>query len=280
MVYRAAMACTPALPRRALALLLLTACGEEPLGETGSSPPITMTPPSGTTEAPTTSGTSSTDDQGTAEPGTTTTGADGTTTTTGDDPTSSSSSTGDESTGPICDPGQPNCVCDNGQCVDGYTCMGGSCMQAMVCAGDVEVPGEDEMAPTPLDDITDNDDDFHQVTGVLSGAGDTDWYRYHGSDTALHVSEPTIEILSMTAGMRVCQFILCDTGNVAMTQVTCPEGTKFAISPNLRPGCCHDTGFQIADFNCDGNDESLQAWIRLDMPDQDICVDYEFKLHF
>jgi hypothetical protein len=278
-VYRAAMACTPAL--RALALALaLTACGDDGSGdEFTSSTPITMTPPSGTTAEPTTGGTSSTGEPTTGEPGTTTTGDDGTTTTTGDDPTSSSS-TGDESTGPICDPGQPNCVCDNGLCVDGYVCMGGSCMQAMVCDGDVEPPDEGEMAPTMLDDITDNDDDFHQVKGVLSGAGDTDWYRYHGSDTSLYVSEPTLEILSMTAGMRVCQFIQCDTGNVAMTQVTCPEGTKFAISPNLRPGCCHDTSFQISDFNCDGNDESLQAWIRLDMPDQDICVDYEFKLHF
>lgn len=266
------MACTPS---RTLALVLcLAACGDDGAGDSsfaGTNTDATTTPPltDPQTSEPTGGETS-------GEPGTST--GDDTTSTTSDDTTSST--TGDESTGPICDPGQPNCVCDNGLCIDGYVCMGGSCMEAMVCDGDVEVPGEAEDMPTPLDDISDDDDEFHQVPGVLSGAMDTDWYRYHGADTFGHTAEPTIELLTMSAGMRVCQFIECDAGGVALTKLTCPDGTKFAISGDLRPGCCHSAGFTISDFDCDGQDESVQVFLRLDMPADDICVDYEFKTHF
>ncbi len=263
------MACT----RHSILALLLTlaACGDDGSDDSsfaGATPDTTTTPPP--TDPQTSEPTSSTG----GEPGTTT--GDDTTSTSSDDTTTTS----DESTGPICDPGQPNCVCDNGLCIDGYVCMGGSCMATMVCDGDGEVPGEAEDQPTPLDDISDDDDEFHQVPGVLSGAMDTDWYRYHGSDIVLHTAEPTVELLTMSAGMRVCQFIECDAGGVALTKLTCPDGTKFAISGNLRPGCCHSAGFTISDFDCDGQDESVQVFLRLDMPAEDTCVDYEFKTHF
>jgi hypothetical protein len=171
-------------------------------------------------------------------------------------------------------------VCDNGLCIDGYVCTGGACMEAFVCDGDDEAPGEAEGLPTMLPDITDNDDDFHQIPGILSGAMDVDWYRFHGADTLGYVAEPTLEIVSMGPGMRVCQFLECDNGGVAQTNLTCPDGTKFAISGDLRPGCCHTTGFQISDLDCNTQDESVQIYLRLDMPDADTCVNYEFKAHF
>lgn len=267
------MACTA---HRTLALLLtLTACGDDGSEDSsfaGATLDSTVTPPQ--TDPPTSEPTSSTG----GEPGTTTSD-DSTSTSTstpGDDTTTNS----DESTGPICDPGQPNCVCDNGLCIDGYVCTGGTCMASTACDGDVEVPGEGEDQPTPLDDISDDDDEFHQVPGILSGAMDIDWYRYHGADTFGHTAEPTIELLTMSAGMRVCQFIECDAGGVALTKLTCPDGTKFAISGDLRPGCCHSAGFTISDFDCDGQDESVQVFLRLDKPAEDTCVDYEFKTHF
>ena len=277
MVYRPeAMA---ARPHRLFALLLLSCTGgEDGSAEGGASIPAdgSATMSSGASESPTTATTAPAETTADVPPTTAddTTGDD--TTTTGDDTTTAS----DDSTGPICDPGQPNCVCDDGMCIDGYVCTAGVCAAAMVCDGDLEPPDESEDLPTPLDDITDDDDEFHQIKGVLSGALDVDWYRYHGADTVLHVSEPTIELVSMSAGLRVCQFLECDSGGVALTKLTCPDGTKFAISGDLRPGCCHTTGFTISDFDCDGNDESLQAYIRIDKPDLDECVDYEFKLHF
>lgn len=271
------MACTP--PRRLLALLLTAAaCGDDGEVQTVEAT-VTNTAPS--TSTPTEAGTGDTGDTG----DTPTTGDAGTGTGAGDDTTTAADDTttdptGDESTGDICEPGMPNCVCDNGLCVDGYVCMGGSCMAQLVCDGDVEAPGEAEDLPTPLDDISDDDDEFHEVPGILSGAMDVDWYRYHGADTFGHTAEPTIELLTMTAGLRVCQFIECDSGGVALTKLTCPDGTKFAISGDLRPGCCHSAGFTISDFDCDGQDESVQVYLRLDMPAEDTCVDYKFKTHF
>lgn len=270
------MACTPL--RSTLALVLtLVACGDD--GMVITTPAVVTTgdettndPGTAATVAPTTSGTSESD--GSAEGDATTSSS----TSTGDDTTTSPTS--DDSTGPICDPGQPNCVCDNGLCIDGYVCTGGACMPVFVCDGDVEAPGEAEALPTMLPDITDNDDDFHQVTGVLSGAMDVDWYRFHGADKLGYVAEPTLEIVSMTTGMRVCQFLECDNGGVAQTNLTCPDGTKFAISGDLRPGCCHTTGFQITDLDCNTNDESVQIYLRFDKPDEDTCVNYEFKAHF
>lgn len=262
--------------------LALSGCTE---GEDGSADGSSYSGPTaatmttgGSTSAPTTDAASggsgdADDTTGDAPP---TTGDDTTTTnTTGDDTTT----TGVDDTGPICDPGQPSCVCDGDTCVDGYACVDGVCTAAMICDGDAEPPGESEMTPTPLDDVTDDDDEFHQIPGVLGGARDTDWYRYLGTDTLGHFAEPTIEVLSASAGMRVCQFIECVEGGPAQTDLTCPEGTQFAISPMLRPGCCHTTGFTIGDFGCSG-DEDMQVYVRLDMPATDTCVDYEIKLHY
>ena len=69
-------------------------------------------------------------------------------------------------------------------------------------------------------------------------------------------------------------------GGVAQTQLTCPDGTKFAISGDLRPGCCHTAGFQVTDLNCNTNDESVDIYFRFDKPVEDTCIDYEFKAHF
>lgn len=208
----------------------------------------------------------STDDATTLLP---TTGDD-TTTTTGDDTTGS--------TGPICEPGAGNCVCDNGTCVDGYVCDAGVCVEMLLCPGEEEFPGDSETTPKDLGDITDNDDDFFNVKNVLSGADDVDWYVYDASDTLGYIAEPTVKLIGGT--QRMCQFMLCANGNAAMTEVNCPEGSKFAISPMLRPGCCAETGVVIKDLNCSGQDESARVWVRIDQPAVDACSPYEIDLHF
>ena len=194
--------------------------------------------------------------------------------TTGDPDTSSS---GDE-TGPICDPGMPNCVCDNGSCVEGYVCQDDVCGVGLECPDDVEPPADAEATPVELGDITDNDDDFFEEMGVLSGSSDADWYRLHGADTLGYVAEATFTLVS--GAQRNCLFLECDEGGVALTKVTCPAGSDFAISPALRPGCCSADSFQIKDLDCPGNDESLQMWLRVDKPAADVCSPYGFKLHF
>lgn len=261
----------------ALLLLALAGCSE---GENDDDDKLTTTP-IGTSSDESSSGSGA---PTTTEVGTST----GTDASTGDEPTGSSTAavsttTGDETTsgttGPICDPGQGNCVCDNGMCVDGFVCEQDVCVPgAMVCPGDLE-PGDDaEETATDNGDITDNDNQAFTVSGVLSGADDADWYTYHGKDTLGYIAEPTLTFIE--GDQRMCLFVVCDAGGPALTKLTCPDGSKFALSPMLRPGCCSATSFSISDLNCDGQDESATMWVRIDEPTVDECTNYSLKLNF
>jgi len=273
------MACSR--PRFILAAALLTACSAgDNDDDTGNLSASASTTVSGTTDTPTSSGPGT--GTSTTSEGTSTTGEPGTTVvpTTGEPGSSSSSSgttTGDE-TGPICDPGMPNCVCDNGACIDGYVCQNDVCGVGLECPDDVEPPADAEATAKDLGDITDNNDDFFEQGGVLSGSSDVDWYTWHGADTLGYVAEPTFTLVS--GSQRNCMFFECDDGGVAQTKVTCPVGTDFAISPMLRPGCCGAESFLIGDLNCPGNDESATMWLRLDKSVADSCSPYDVKLNF
>lgn len=272
-------------PRSALlAVVLLVACSSGEGNDEGG--PATTTGISSATdpsssggssgssgEPTTTAGPGTTDDATTQTP--TTSEGDGTTST-----TAATLTTGDDtgSTGPICDPGGPNCVCDGDTCVDGYVCTAGVCVEQTLCPGEDESPGDSETTPKDLGDITDNDDDFFAVTNVLNGASDADWYYYDAADKFGYIAEPTLELVS--GSQRMCLFMLCANGNAAMTSVECPEGSEFAISPMLRPGCCSEATMVIKELNCDGQDESAHIWARIDKPAADACSDYEVKLHF
>jgi hypothetical protein len=270
-----------------LATLALAGCSEGDNDDNGKlTAAVTVTPDSSGdassgASAPTTTepaGTSAGPDSSTGDqPTSSSTAAASSTTTTGEDTTTGDTTTG-ESTGPICDPGQGGCVCDDGMCVDGYACEDGVCAPALMCPGDIEPDDNDEETAKSFGDITDNDDDAFTISGILGGAEDTDWYTYHGKDTFGYIVEPKVNLLA--GGLRLCQFLVCDAGGAAQSEVTCPAGTKFAISPNLRPGCCAATTFQVTEFNCTGQDESATIWIRVDQPLVDACTDYEIKVTF
>lgn len=139
-------------------------------------------------------------------------------------------------------------------------------------------PADSEDDPIQLDDITDDDDEYLLVSGALEGTGDADWYQYRGIDTFGHYVDPTVQFLSMEAGMRVCQFVECEESGIVKTNVTCPAGTVTALSAGLRPGCCDSAGFAIESVEC-GQTENLLVRIRLDKPETDTCVDYELRVH-
>jgi hypothetical protein len=269
----------------ALSLLCHVACSAGDNDESGTDTPLTLGDTTAQTTDPSSTGATTTTGEpatSTGEPTPTTSGD----TTSGTSTTSVDPTTGDitgdtgssDDTGPICDPGQPNCVCDGDACVDGYTCEAGLCLPVvMQCDADVESPGESEDTPIELGDITDDDDEFFDETGILSGATDVDWFHYHGADTLGYYAEPTVTLVAGT--QRTCQFLVCEDG-VALTTVDCPAGTDFAISPKLKPGCCGAASFVIKDFGCPGNDDSVDVWLRVDKAPEDICYDYNVRLHF
>jgi cysteine-rich repeat protein len=88
--------------------------------------------------------------------------ADGTTAGSGGMSSSSdggSTSSGGESstTGPLCDPGDENCVCDEGACAEGLTCIKDECVVLLCGNGDVEAPEECDDANMVDSDGCDND---------------------------------------------------------------------------------------------------------------------------
>lgn len=264
-------------PSLLLASLTLLACssGDDP-ADTSDSGVTTATvgTETSTTDASTATGTSTgptpTTSDGTTTDGETTTTSTTTTTGTTDEPTGT--------TGPICDPGQANCVCDGGACDDGLECVDDLCVEGLVCDGEIGEPDDSEANAQDLGEIDDDDDNTVMGDGVLSGAADVDWFTYHALDTFGHVAEPTVKVTS-SAAVRVCQFIECDTGGAVGTEISCPEGTQTALSGALRPGCCGGATFTVSDFNCSGSSDDLQVYVRIDKPSQDECVEYGLVAH-
>lgn len=270
-----------AFPALFAAVLCLAACGDDgtsqtegPGGSSTTAAPATgdTTGPLPTTGEPTTAGPDATSDDTTAGP-------DATTTTGGTTEADTDADTETGTTGPICEPGTANCVCDAGACQDELACVDDLCVSQQLCAEDVTEPDDVEGEAHDLGELTDDDDMKASADGYLSGVSDVDWYRYTGEDTFGHTAEPTI-LLTGGAGIRVCQFLDCVEGGPAQTEVNCPAGTKFAISGDLRPGCCGGNQFTLVDYDCPQTSDDLHVYVRLDMPDVDACVDYSLQVHF
>lgn len=224
-----------------------------------------------------TSSTGDTDDGPTSSTSTATASTTSTTTSTTTqaetDPGSASESTTADTEDTACVPGELDCACVDEGCDEGLVCVDDLCAAPLDCAGDDNEPNETEATATVLPMITDDDDDESSVSGVLSGDTDVDWYRFIGTDTVFHTTEPTAA-LDTSGDLRFCMFLDCLEDGPALTEVSCPDGTDFAISPELRPGCCSSEGFELKDYNCPGGDDSLLVFLRLDKPLFDECIDY------
>lgn len=131
------------------------------------------------------------------------------------------------------------------------------------CEADLFEPNDDEGQADDLGTV--GSDEQGLLSGSLHTVGDTDWYRFAGTDEIGAPVEPAIDSLTSTP-LRVCMFFECALGTSA-TDYTCPQGTEHSLSPNGRPGCCSATGdsFAISSFNCTGqaNDDAT-VFIRVD----------------
>jgi len=134
-------------------------------------------------------------------------------------------------------------------------------------------PNETEANAFDLGAIGDCDGDGSTLEGVLAGALDVDWYKYHGDD-GLCVVDPTRTLVTQDH-LRICKFAQCD--NEPPT-VTCPPSAVSALSDDGRPGCCSDQGFDMG-LDCAGTNDSATIYIRLDKPDP-ACVAYTLGWHF
>lgn len=229
----------------------------------------------GTSGNPTTTGVSTTSGNPT---GPTTDAPTTTPTPTTMDPTDPAESSGDptDDTSSGCMPGTQGCECDEGDCNDGLTCSGGVCVLDVDCGVDIYEDNNTEASAADLGTQTDDDDDAVTITAVLEG-DEVDWFTYLGDDTTFSTVNPGRD-LTTAGALRMCKYAECVEGLFA-TEVTCPEGTVSAESPEGRPGCCGDDTFEI-DLNClDVLDDDAQMWIRFDQGLGD-CTQYTLEYKF
>lgn len=158
--------------------------------------------------------------------------------------------------------------------------MGSSSSGGNACDDPGPEPNEDEASAVDLGD-QDCQADAAILTGVLGGDTDSDWFRFHGifNGMGCGFNDPLAD-LTLNAGgnVRLCAYAECDQSMVGMLQ--CQGGSQPDMSPDGRPGCCNtgDVAFQV---NCVMNpDESATIFVRLDMGEADMCVDYSVEYSY
>ncbi len=193
-----------------------------------------------------------------------------------DDPTEGPTTGPSDSSGG-CEPGTFGCPCDGGDCNADLECVENVCESPITCGVDLFEPNNGENNPAELGTITDDDDDGMVITAVLEGGDDVDWFTYFGDDTLLSAVSPARDLTTVGA-LRLCKFAECEEG-LFSTEVTCPEGTAQAMSPDGVPGCCGDDSFEI-DLNClDTMNENATIYMRLDQGQSD-CTQYTLDFHY
>ncbi len=242
--------------------------GGESTGESGSS--------STTDPVPTTTGVSTTVDP-TTDPTTSPTTAPTTDPTTAPTTTEADSSSGGSSeTG--CTPGEADCTCDEGSCVDGLECTPQDVCEATAeCEDDEYGDILTEETAHFLGEINDNDGNGGTVMGILTGPDDVDWFRYDGSDDFGNVVDP-FRTIAADSGVRFCKFGSCMNG-LENTEFSCGEDASATTSPDGLPGCCAEAVLPV-DATCSGTiSDDMAIWIRVDQAEE-ACVQYAFNYHF
>lgn len=147
----------------------------------------------------------------------------------------------------------------------------------LMCNQDGE-PNDSESEAEDLGTQSDCNDE-EQVTGVLQGVGDEDWFKYSGADEfGINCSVNPIRSVSASDPVRFCKYVQCLDEEA---DFECPDGTTDATSPDGRAGCCSTQGFQL-DFICGSssvNDDS--AWVYMSIETQtNECVTYTISYDF
>lgn len=174
------------------------------------------------------------------------------------------------------------CKSNGKYCDSGAVCV--ACPSPGLACTDYGVgePNNDEASAYPIGYVGDVDSQGFTVCGVLSGAGDVDWYQYDGSD-GFGVVDPT-QGVSSVLGTELCTYAKCKSGTV---KFTCPDDTTPSTSPSGLPGCCAATsstnqGFQLLGSTCLGTvqSDSMSIVMSVARVSGALCTPYQLEFHF
>ncbi|MEM6294617.1 MAG: hypothetical protein AAGA54_25305 [Myxococcota bacterium] len=193
-----------------------------------------------------------------------------------EDPTDPTDATTDGDSSGGCTVGTQGCACDGGSCNNGLECVEDECVLDVDCGIDIYEDNNTESDASDLGTLTDDDDDAMTITGVLEG-DETDWFTYFGDDTFFTSVNPA-RTLTTAGALRMCKYAECTDG-IFSTEVTCPEGTASAESPEGRPGCCGTEDFEIQLDCLDAIDDDAQMYMRFDQGLGD-CTQYTVEFKF
>jgi hypothetical protein len=168
----------------------------------------------------------------------------------------------------------------------GSSGAGGSVTGCTSDTGPGEPANNAEATAVSLPAMSDSDPaTLPQITGMINGNSDVDWYTYTGRDDPISVVDPHVAFPS-DLGLRLCMYFEC----LALTTlVTCPAGTTADRSSGGRTGCCatgNMTAFTVIDAYCGvtggANDDSMRVFIRVDGPSlsASACVPYTVDYHY
>jgi hypothetical protein len=136
-------------------------------------------------------------------------------------------------------------------------------------------PNNTESSATDLGTITDCDEDGGSFSGMVAGIDDLDWYKYQASDDFFCVVDATREVQS-NAPVRFCKYFQCiDDSTPAFS---CPNGSNAATSPDGRPGCCADSGFDVAP-DCANTSDDVKVYMSVRTLANE-CVTYTVNYHY
>ncbi len=134
-------------------------------------------------------------------------------------------------------------------------------------------PNDSESSAHDLGGIGDCDDEGADVSGVLDGATDPDWYKFKGTDASSTCTTDPDRSIVASHPIRICKFVQCDDNEE--NDFDCPSGTMNATSPDGRPGCCSSSGFEFS-ITCGStslDSDNAMVYIRVDTT-ENACVSY------
>lgn len=148
---------------------------------------------------------------------------------------------------------------------------GGAACDGTINAGD-NVETAWNLAP-----VGDCDSDQGSAEGVLTDAGDEDWYMFVGDDTSGCVVDPTLTVEPSVLG--VCAYFLCNEGP---TSVWCPDGSTESTNEYGDPGCC-GSGTLSPTVACEEASFSVgdEAAVYIKLRGDNIsCMPYTLSYHY